>query len=149
MVGDDVHHGHRLCRIWEIGDAIHPVCHKMIQQLALKQMEAGALGELGFKASAMGVKTVVFVSSTKLSSLLIAVCQHIKACPVRQRFPAGPCRIRIMLDLDKPPIVGTFGWKTEDNAVVVATCGTVGGLSVGSSEGILGLVGRYCSCWGD
>ena len=52
MVGDDVHHSRRLCRIWEIGDTIHSVGHKMIQQLALKQMEAGALGELGFKDSA-------------------------------------------------------------------------------------------------
>ena len=75
MVGDDVHHGRRLCRIREIGDTIHPVCHKMIQQLALKQMEAGALGELGFKASAMGLKTLVFVSWTKLSGLLIAMCR--------------------------------------------------------------------------
>ena len=74
MVGDDVHHRHRLCRIWEIGDTIHPVCHEMIQQLALKQMEAGALGELGFKVSAMGLKTLVFVSWMKLSGFLIAVC---------------------------------------------------------------------------
>ena len=51
MVGDDVHHSCRLCRIREIGDTIHPVCHEMVQQLALKQMEAGALGKLGFKAS--------------------------------------------------------------------------------------------------
>ena len=45
-------------------------------------------------------------------------------------------------------MVGTFGWKMEDNAAVVATGGNVGGSSVGSSEGISGSVGRTCSCWG-
>ena len=49
-------------------------------------------------------------------------------------------------------MVGTFGWKTEDDTAVIATGGTVdgtmGGWSVGSSEDISGSVGCSCSCWG-
>ena len=68
----------------------------------------------------MGLKTLVFVNWMKLSSLLIAVCQCIKACPVRQRFPAGPCRIHIVLDLDKASHCRHF-W-TEDGRQCSGHC---------------------------